>query len=133
MSVFLDTSGLYALLDGDDSNHARAAKTWKLLLEQDEELVTNNYVVVESFALLQNRLGMDAVVALQQRFLSLTRIAWIDEGIHAAAVAALLTAPRRRLSLVDCASFETMRRSEIETVFAFDRHFAEQGFKQLPG
>ncbi len=132
MSVFLDTSGLYALLDADDANHSRAAKTWSALLERDEELVTNNYVLVESFALFQNRLGLESVRMLQQRLLPLFRIVWIDEDIHAAAMMALLTTSKRRLSLVDCASFETMRRAEIETAFAFDRHFAEQGFAKIP-
>ncbi len=132
MSVFLDTSGLYALLDADDANHSRAAKTWSVLLERDEELVTNNYVLVESFALFQNRLGLESVRVLQQRFLPLFRTVWIDEDVHTAAMTALLTTAKRRLSLVDCASFETMRRAEIGTAFAFDRHFAEQGFVQIP-
>jgi predicted nucleic acid-binding protein len=132
LSVFLDTSGLYALLDADDTNHSRAAKTWSLLLERDEDLVTNNYVLVESFALSQNRLGLESVRVLQQRFLPLLRTVWIDEDVHRAAVVALLTTGRRRLSLVDCASFETMRRGEIGTAFAFDRHFAEQGFALIP-
>jgi predicted nucleic acid-binding protein len=132
LSVFLDTSGLYALLDADDANHSRAAKAWKSLAERDEELVTNNYVVVETYALFQSRLGLNSVRALQQRFLPLFRIVWIDEDVQSAAVRTLLTTAKRRLSLVDCASFETMRRAEIETAFAFDRHFAEQGFEQIP-
>jgi len=131
LSVFLDTSALYALLDADDSNHSRAAKTWSDLLERDEELVTNNYVLVESFALFQNRLGLESVRMLQQRLVPLFRISWIDEDVHTAAMTALLTT-KRRLSLVDCASFETMHRAEIGTAFAFDRHFAEQGFAQIP-
>lgn len=45
---------------------------------------------------------------------------------------ALLAASRRKLSLVDCVSFEIMRTLGIKTVFAFDLHFAEQGFKSIP-
>jgi len=40
-----------------------------------------------------------------------------------------LTAARRQLSLVDCISFEVMRRRGIKTAFTFDDHFAEQGFE----
>jgi predicted nucleic acid-binding protein len=29
-------------------------------------------------------------------------------------------------------SFEVMRRSGLTQAFAFDRHFAEQGFQQIP-
>jgi predicted nucleic acid-binding protein len=43
-----------------------------------------------------------------------------------------LTSARRRLSLVDCTSFEVMRRLGITSAFAIDRHFVEQGFEVLP-
>lgn len=45
------------------------------------------------------------------------------------AVGAMLTASRRRLSLVDCTSFEAMRHKKITKAFAFDQHFVEQGFE----
>lgn len=40
---------------------------------------------------------------------------------------AVLESDRRKLSLVDCISFEVMR--SIARVFCFDPHFAEQGFE----
>ena len=40
-----------------------------------------------------------------------------------------MAAGRRDLSLVDCASFEVMRRSGIRTAFAFDPHFGEFGYE----
>jgi predicted nucleic acid-binding protein len=55
-------------------------------------------------------------------------VQWATDSNHQAGVAALLTAASRQLSLVDCASFETMRSLGIQTAFAFDRHFVEQGF-----
>jgi predicted nucleic acid-binding protein len=44
----------------------------------------------------------------------------------------MLTASKRNLSLVDCVSFEIMRALGIKTVFAFDPHFAEQGYRCIP-
>ncbi len=49
-----------------------------------------------------------------------------------ASVLAFLTAGRRALSLVDCASLVVMRRLGVEKAFTFDRHFAEQGFMLIP-
>jgi predicted nucleic acid-binding protein len=82
-------------------------------------------------ALIQNRLGMAAVKAFEDNIVPLLRIEWVDESLHRAGVAAMLTANRRQLSLVDCLSFETVRRLNIDTVFTFDQHFAEQGFTCL--
>lgn len=132
MSTFVDTSALFALLDGDDENHERAARTWQTLSDRDEDLLTTNYVLVETFALFQNRLGLEAVRNLQEIFVPLIGVFWITEDVHAVATAILLTAGKRRLSLVDCASFEAMRRSGVTRAFAFDRHFAEQGFERVP-
>jgi predicted nucleic acid-binding protein len=56
---------------------------------------------------------------------------WLSVAQHETAVVSLLAANRRNLSLVDCASFETMRRLGIRAAFAFDPHFAEQGFDVL--
>jgi len=129
LSVYLDTSALYALLDRDDKNHAAAAETWKSLSARNEDLVTTNYVLLETFALLQNRLGLPAVRVMHQNFSPLLRILWIGEEMHGVAVAALVTAGKRKLSLVDCVSFEAMRSAGVTEAFAFDRHFAEQGFE----
>jgi len=38
----------------------------------------------------------------------------------------------RQLSLVDCASFEAMRRHFITNPLTLDSHFAKQGFEVLP-
>ena len=45
---------------------------------------------------------------------------------------ALLAASRRKVSLVDCMSFEVMRRYGIRSAFAFDPHFSEQDFLLIP-
>jgi len=60
MSVFVDTSALLAVLDAGDAQHPHARAAWQTLLHGDEPLVTTSDVLVETFALVQNRLGMDA-------------------------------------------------------------------------
>lgn len=131
MKIFIDTSAFYALLDRDDSNHSKAKKRWTDLLTSESVLVTSNYVLVECFALIQHRLGMEAVRGFQEDIIPLINIEFIDSGIHKAAVSALLASSRRKLSLVDCVSFETMRALGLKSVFAFDQHFKEQGFDTI--
>jgi len=56
--IFLDTSGIFALADRDDAMHDRAIRMLKSAQNAREEILTHNYVLVESAALLQRRLGL---------------------------------------------------------------------------
>lgn len=132
MSVFIDTSAFLAVLDSDDSHHGKAKAAWLKLLDSDETLITSSYVLVETIALLQNRLGMEAVRVFQEDVVPVLNLLWVDESTHTAGMSALLAAKRRKLSLVDCVSFEAMRHSGAKTAFTFDGHFREQGFICIP-
>lgn len=90
-------------------------------------MVCSDYVLVESLALIQHRIGLDAVKAFYENIFPLLTIEWIDESICNIGIASVLTARRRDLSFVDCVSFEVMRRLGIQSVFTYDKHFREQG------
>ena len=129
MKVFVDTSAFLALLDRSETMHPQAGATWlHLLTQEDASLFCTNYVLLESAALIQRRLGMRVVKTFHTDVTPILHLIWVDEELHRAAVMALLTANRRQLSLVDCVSFATMRQLSIEHYFGFDVHFAEQGF-----
>jgi len=101
------------------------------LLELDHPLITTNYVLLETIALAQRRFGADAVSWAANELFPCLRTEWISETDHEAGVAAVLAARRRDLSLVDCVSFEIMRRLGLRRCFSFDPHFAEMGFECL--
>ena len=132
MTLFVDTSALLAFVDADQPRHAAVVDAWGRALGEHHTLVTSNYVLVESFVLVQRRLGLDALRALAGSVVPLLQPLWIDEELHAAAATALFTAGRRKLSLVDCTSFELMRRHGIAAALSLDADFARQGFRLLP-
>jgi predicted nucleic acid-binding protein len=132
VNVFVDTSAFCAVIDADDSRHHDTLVTWERLLGNRDARPTTGYALVETTSLLQNRIGFDAVRTLAADVLPIVTIAWVDEGMHRSAFHALLVSGRKRLSLVDCVSFEAMRRMGIENVFCFDPHFTEQGFRVHP-
>lgn len=132
MTIFVDTSALIALLDASEARHAACAREWKRLLASDASLVTSSYVIVETCAVAQRRMGMAAVRSLTTDFMPLLAIDWVDETVHGAGHAAMLTANRKELSLVDCVSFEIMRRRDVATALALDSDFASQGFSVVP-
>jgi predicted nucleic acid-binding protein len=130
--IFVDTSAIYALISTEDQKIKMAVTTWESALEQGNILFTNNYVLVECFALIQSRLGIEFARALQSNIVPFLQVDWIGEQQHINIVNDVFIANRRQLSLVDCSSFETMRRLGIEKVFSFDEHFREQGFEVIP-
>ena len=130
--IFVDTSAFLAILMPSDVNHPPAMQCWRTLLEEDQALLTNNYVLVESIVIIQKRLGLSLVCDFQEKMLPFLTIEWIDGNQHYTAMHHVLAANRRQLSLVDCSGFGTMRRLKIEKVFTFDSHFAEQGFEVIP-
>jgi uncharacterized protein len=131
MPIFVDTSALYASISETDENHPRARTGFVRLADHREVLVTSNYVVVETVALIGRRLGPVALRVFQADFAPLLRITWVDAALHNRAMTALLITGERDLSLVDCVSFELMRQQGLTTAFAFDSHFARQGFSIL--
>ena len=129
--IFADTSAFYALLDRSDKHHKAASALWPDLLDINITLLTTNYVVSETIALLQNRIGFEAANLWCKDILGILDILWIDAETHERGYALWLNLGRRRLSLVDCVSFVTMHQHEIEEAFCFKPHFKEHGFALL--
>lgn len=131
MNVYVDTSAFLAVLNRDDAHHAEAKAAWFQLLDDGTPLGTNSFVLVETAAVIQNRLGLDAARTFFTAVYPLLEVVWVDAELMSLAVPLLVTAKRRGLSLVDCSSFLVMQRLKLNKVFAFDRHFREQGFEVL--
>jgi predicted nucleic acid-binding protein len=121
LSVFVDTSAWYALLDQGDGMHERASQ----VLQAEPEHILTDHVLVETWFLASSRLGL----AVADRFL--------EEIINGAAAVEVVgmrdieraLGVRRRFSdqafsLVDCTSFVVMERMRLRRVAAFDNDFA---------
>lgn len=132
MSIFVDTSALYAFLVNTEASHERVVGALGAALEEGRTLVTSSYVIVETTALLQHRIGLQAVRDLQSRLLPLLSTVWVDRALHERAVRRLLREDRRPLSFVDCVSFEVMDAEGMLEALTLDRHFEQAGFVCLP-
>lgn len=132
MSFFVDTSALYAFLVSTDAGHARVADAFGSALQDGRSLITTSYVLVETTALLQHRIGLPAVRDLQSKIAPLLGVVWVDHALHDRAIKRLFREDQRSLSLVDCVSFEVMDAEGIRDVLTLDRHFTQTGFDVLP-
>ena len=128
-SVFVDTSGFYAFLDRDDRFHAEAKRLFLKSETGEWILVTSSYVLHESWALIQARLGWDAVEDFLREMVVRCRIVWVDERMHRLGAARARQARERRLSLTDCVSFEVMLAEGCREYLGDDEHFTTNGFQ----
>ena len=129
MSVFVDTSALYALLDAADADHERALRGSERIL--GEELLTHSYVMVEAVSLVRRRLGAEAAARLVDGVLPAIKIVDVDEALRGRAVAAFRAAISSSVSLVDRTSFEFMRTLGLSRAYALDPDFEAEGFEPV--
>lgn len=125
-AVFVDTSAVLALLVRTDRAHTDAVAAFAKLRERGAELVTTSYVLVETYALIDRRLGRNALISFRERFAPLLQVIWVDAGLHDRGLDGLAKGASG-LSLVDAVSFEAIRAHKIFEAFAFDRRFDREG------
>jgi predicted nucleic acid-binding protein len=124
VSVVVDTSALFALLDRRDAHHASAVSFWTD--PDDEDLVTHAYVVIESVALVRSRLGSAAINALVDDLLPALRVEMVDRPLHEESLADLRRIGGGR-SLVDRVTLGFAARHGIGRAFAYDADLAAAG------
>ena len=105
------------MVSSEDPNYDLAAETWKKLILQNEELLTNNYVLTESIALIQHRIGIEAISVLHNNIIPFMKVEWLDESMHNIVMGHVIAGNRRHVSMVDHSCFETMRRHNVRTAF----------------
>ena len=132
MSIFVDTSALYALMVAEDVHHQAAVSCFEELRVLDAKLVSTNYVLLECASLIQRRQGFESAKTVLTRTAALLDVMWIGQEAHHEAVQLWTRAKSRTLSLVNCTSFSTMRVHGIRRAVAFDDHFVQAGFEVLP-
>ena len=130
-SVFADTSGLFAALVSNDRRHGRAEPLLRELLSEGVALHVTSYSLLETFTLLQSRVGLDAALRFESVFQPALQTTWVDLELHQRALSRLERIGSRTVSLVDCCSFVAMEQLGLKRAFGYDPHFTEHGFELL--
>ena len=122
-AIFVDTGGFYALADRGDRNHNAATSVFEAR-GLAGEVVTSDYVFVESWCLIRARLGRGAAVQYWDAMYSdVVRIYGVTSDDLSAARGIASAWPDQDFSLIDCTSFALMERLRLDEVLAFDNHF----------
>ena len=128
MNVFADTAGLFALLVRNDYMHIRAKENFAYFAENRVQLLTSSFVLVETNALLQRRIGLPPVHDLHSRILPLMEVIWVDNQWSGRDRTVSRTRGPRDVSGSEGLSVENMGKRDIMVSFTFCRHFEENGF-----
>ena len=132
-AVFIDTSFFKALIDINDDFHLQAVGVWKGIIKDKRPLITSNFILDETFTLVRVRNGLAAALEFKDKLAEgLRRIKLIRIMIQDEAKAwDWFVNNWSDLSFTDCVSFAVMKRLGINTVAAFDKHFARAGFRLM--
>lgn len=134
--IFVDTSFFVALLDPDDTNHARAVKAFEEFEGQrlSALLLTTNNVVLETITVARYEVGHALAVKAGEMLYAekLARLHRTTAEEEAAAFAYLKKYADKEYSSVDCLSFVVMEKLGIQEALAFDSDFGHR-FVMRPG
>lgn len=130
--ALLDTSAYYALIDTAENTHRKAQEIQHRLIAERWRLITTNFILAETHALVLSRLGYHtALRILQDIDTSSTAIVRITLADEREARELLVKYDDKRFSLTDALSFAVMERLSISHAFTFDRNFMQYGLRSL--
>ncbi|MGI8785743.1 MAG: type II toxin-antitoxin system VapC family toxin, partial [Acidobacteriota bacterium] len=119
--VLWDSSAILALLDADDADHAKAARTARKIAVERRPCFITNYAEAETHALLLRKLGR--VLALEWLLRGGLPVIRVLPREEERAKEILSRHADKDWSLCDAISFAVLEIREIRSAFSFDRHF----------
>lgn len=132
MKIFIDTSAFYAMMDAQDDFHPKANDFFIETIHHECLFYASDDILVETLALLQNRLGRKASRSFVEHIMPLFALFWVDQRIHERVLRNLLLVSGSKNRFVDYRSFQIMRDQAIKSAFSLDDPFRLQGFDFIP-
>jgi len=128
--IFLDASGLVALLNADDWLHEAAARQFESIGVSGQNVITTNLVLAE----MGNGLARTPARAVAANFIQdvlaepKARVFFIDNALMKRGLARYADFADKSWGLTDCISFEVMESTGCREAFTHDHHFEQAGF-----
>lgn len=127
--VFVDTGAFYAAINRTDRHHDQSVVLLMQAVKDGWRLITSNFVVAETHALVLTRLGRDLARAwLRGIPAAVFRVSAADEEKAARIIFGYRD---KAFSYCDAASFALIERLRIRNAMSFDRHFEQYGKFEL--
>lgn len=131
--IFMDSFAWIAIINKSDNYHKPSLKLLNDMLSQQTELVTTNYILIETINALSKAEYRKAIIEFINRIEkspSVTVIKITDE-IHKTAWKLYQQRMDKDWGITDCTSFEVMNLVNIKRAFTNDKHFEQAGYTIL--
>lgn len=131
--VFLDTSGLVAVVNVDDHWHSVASVVWEQLMRDGRQMVTTSLVLIELGDGLSRVQQRQLAVRVREGLIQADCVEVVQVGAQEEQRAWDLYARRsdKQWGMTDCVSMVVMEDRGIRTVITADRHFEQAGYEKL--
>lgn len=124
-TVFIDTGAFYAALNKKDTHHQRTGDFFFAAKDKGWRLITSNFVIAETHALILNRLGREAALLFLKSLPTLIVRATEEDEQRGKDI--IFSYADKNFSYCDAVSFAIIERLSIKKVLAFDVHFKQYG------
>ena len=132
-SVFIDTSGFYALLTSDDVNHKKSNQWLLTFIDSNNIAFTSDYIIDETLTLLKSREKShlcSAFLGICEQTKAL-QIEFTDASRFQSAKNFFIKHIDHDYSFTDCVSFIIMKELNLSKALTADKHFLEAGFEPI--
>jgi len=134
VTVFVDSDAFVALAKTDDSNHARAVKTFEKLKTQDVKFLTSNYVFAETITVISQQVGREQALSFIRAVKNVEApfpYRWVDSDIEGLALEIFSNQTSKNVSFVDCTNIAIIRKDTLNTIFSFDAVYRKNGVRYV--
>jgi predicted nucleic acid-binding protein len=133
--IFVDTSAWIGLFNPGDKYHRDSLLYWEQLKKERFYLVTNDYILDETYTLLRRTLDGLAKAMAAREVIEKSRlvdVVEVNEDYRQRGWEIFRRYDDKVLSFTDCVAFAMMHYLGLYQVFSFDNDFARAGFIVRP-
>lgn len=130
--IFIDADAFVALLNLDDPNHQKARRLNKYIEGQKISGISSNFAIGEAITVISQDVGHSKAVNFGQKILQ-NEVLIIDADRYheLEALKRFAQATSKNARFTDFVNMVMMDELHIDTVFSFDKHYPQAGYKLL--
>lgn len=131
-NIFIDADGMVANFDHLDSHHAKAIILSSYVRKTNIPLVTSNLAVGEAITVISQEAGLQkAISSGKELYYGNILIIDADRDQQLKALERFSHSTSKNVRFTDFVNMVIMDALHIDTIFSFDKHYLQAGYKLL--